>query len=382
MDRRHFLGGACALAGGAMAGGALLASRREKIETFTRLPATHSVIPVVGDGKWIWTEPPKDRTGYLEPQSYDLRIGVELMGEGNATGIEASTPVPVEHPEQAIDDVQIEGENCEVKLQKLGEGAAQLVLAAPGIARGQIVRAVAHYRLTLKKQYQGYDREQFPAEQAGPPAEIRKLYLHDSPGIQTSSPLVRKLAAELRAESSQVHPWDLATKFYSWGREHIEPKRGPFIGVVNALRRRTGDCEELAGIFVALCRSVGIPARLVWVPNHNWAEFYLTDHHGQGHWIPAHTSCYSWFGWTGVHELVIQKGDRLSVPYEAKLQRLVADWGQWSGKKPQFRYVADLTPIASEGGSADPGPGARSKHESGEWKLVGDHPMQRYMRSG
>ena len=88
--------------------------------------------------------------------------------------------------------------------------------------------------------------------------------------------------------------------------------------MVNSLRRRTGDCEELAGIFVALCRSAGIPARLVWVPNHNWAEFYLTDHEGQGHWIPAHTSCYTWFGWTGVHELVIQKGDRLSVPHEKR----------------------------------------------------------------
>ncbi|MCI0359366.1 MAG: transglutaminase domain-containing protein [Planctomycetaceae bacterium] len=378
MDRRHFLGAACALAGGAV-----LASRRQaEPEFFTRLPATHSVIPVVGDGKWIWTEPPKNQTGYLEPRSYDLNIGVELQGEGSATGIEASTPVPVAHPEQAIDDVQIDAENCQAKIQTLGEGAAQLVLAAPGIVRGQIVRAVARYRLTLKKQYLAFERDQFPAEQPEPPVEIRKLYLHDSPGIQTSSPLVRKLSAALRAESSQVHPWDLATKFYSWGREHIEPKRGPFIGVVNALRRRTGDCEELAGVFVALCRSIGIPARLVWVPNHNWAEFYLTNDAGQGHWIPAHTSCYSWFGWTGVHELVIQKGDRLSVPYEAKLQRLIADWGQWSGKKPKMRFIADLKPLPPDGQTDDAGPGARSKHESGEWKLAGDHPMQRYMRSG
>ena len=27
-------------------------------------------------------------------------------------------------------------------------------------------------------------------------------------------------------------------------------------------------------MLVALCRAGGIPARLVWVPNHNWAEFY------------------------------------------------------------------------------------------------------------
>ena len=65
-----------------------------------------------------------------------------------------------------------------------------------------------------------------------------------------------------------------------------------------ALKERRGDCEEMAGIFVALCRHCDIPARLVWVPNHNWAEFYLTDDQGEGHWIPAHTACYHWFGWT------------------------------------------------------------------------------------
>jgi hypothetical protein len=190
---------------------------------------------------------------------------------------------------------------------------------------------------------------------------------------------VQKLSQELAA---QEHPWDLAEKFFGWGREHVEPKRGAFIGVVNALRRRTGDCEELAGIFVALCRSVGIPARLVWVPNHNWAEFYLTDQDGQGHWIPAHTSCYSWFGWTGVHELVIQKGDRLNVPHEKRLQRLIPDWAQWSGKRPALRYFAALTPTAGDSLGSDAGPGARSKHQSGEWKLAGEHPMQRYMRNG
>jgi hypothetical protein len=380
MDRRRFLGTACALVGGAVAG--VLATRRElELESCTQLPATHSLIPVVGDGKWIWAEPPKDQTGYLEPRTYELNIGVELKGEGNATGIRASTPVPTAHPEQTIDDVRIETEGCQATIQSLGEGSAQLVLAAPNIGRGQIVRALARYRLTIKKQYQGFGRDRFPATQPAPPADIRKLYLHDSPGIQTSSSEVRKLSAEL-CGTSQSHPWDVAQSLCRWGSEHIKPKRGPFIGVVNALRRRTGDCEEFAGVFVALCRSIDIPARLVWVPNHNWAEFYLTDVEGKGHWIPVHTSCYSWFGWTGVHELVIQKGDRLSVPHDSKLQRLIPDWAQWSGKKPMLRFIADLNPLSPAGHSDDAGPGARSKHDSGEWKLVGDHPLQRYMRSG
>jgi hypothetical protein len=356
-------------------------------------PPAFAVVPVVGDGKWIWTEPPKE-TGYLEPRSHELSIGVELQGEGDATRVRASTPVPIEWPEQTIDDVRIETDGCEARLQQVGEGAAQLLLAAPGIRRGQTIRAVAHYKLTLKKQYLGFEADRFPAEQPELPSAIRKQYLQDSPGIQTSSAEVRKLHRELtqfpiasegngtRSVPAASHPWDLVQSFQVWVGKNMTPKRGRYTGVVNALKSKVGDCEEMAGIMVALCRASGIPARLVWIPNHNWAEFYLTDSEGTGHWIPAHTSCYSWFGWTGVHELVIQKGDRVTPAHEKRPQRLLEDWLQWSGKQPKARFVAELTPGPPSIEQSDPGPGARSKDVSGEWKLAGNHPMDRYMRNG
>jgi hypothetical protein len=341
---------------------------------------TWAVVPVVGDGKWIWTEPPKGQTGYLEPRTYDLKIGVELQGEGDASQIRASTPVPLPHAEQQVDDVQIQTEGCEASIQKVGEGAAQLLLAAPRIGRGQKIAAVARYRLVLKKQYFGHEQDRFPAEQPDPPQAIRKLYLGDSPGIQTRSPEVRKLQAEVKRQAN--HPWDLAENCKRWVHENIEAKRGNFIGVVNAIKRRHGDCEERAGVFVALCRAAGIPSRLVWVPNHNWAEFYLTDLEGRGHWIPAHTSCYSWYGWTGAHELVMQKGDRVMPAHEKKAQRLLEDWVQWMGKAPAARFVAELNPLPPSTGESDPGPGARTKLASGEWKISGKHPLDHYMRDG
>ncbi|HEX5106389.1 MAG TPA: transglutaminase-like domain-containing protein, partial [Pirellulaceae bacterium] len=186
-----------------------------------------------------------------------------------------------------------------------------------------------------------------------------------------------------RSVPATLHPWNLVQSFQAWIAANMTPQRGPYTGVIKALRNKLGDCEEMAGIMVALCRASGIPARLVWVPNHNWAEFYLTDHEGEGHWIPAHTSCYAWLGWTGVHELVIQKGDRVTPAHEKRPQRLLEDWLQWIGKQPRARYLAELTPVASpSGGESDAGPGARSKVASGEWKLAGTHPMDRYLRNG
>lgn len=417
MKRRQFLAaGAATLAAASAASPWFVAPTAPAQASFH--PPAFAIIPVVGDGKWIWTEPPKDQTGYLEPRAYELSIGVELQGAGDATGIRGSTPVPIAFPEQQIDDVRIEAEGCEAGLHRVGEGAAQLMLSAPGIRRGQTIKAIAHYRLTLSKQYQGFDANHFPADQPAPPASIRKLYLQDSPGIQTRSAEIRKLHRELTGSTSPLsprgraaggeganatltrsvsegttsttgqashgtHPWELAQSFKTWIHDHIEPQVGSFIGVMNALKRRHGDCEEMAGIFVALCRASGIPARLVWVPNHNWAEFYLTDKDGAGQWIPAHTACYAWFGWTGAHELVIQKGDRVTPAHEKKPQRLLADWLQWSGKQPAAKYVADLTPLPPDMSTrSDAGPGARSKVASGEWKLSGNHPLDHFMRNG
>jgi len=383
MNRRIFVAGGI----GALGAVALHSWPPNRQNSESRVGPVSAVIPVVGDGKWIWTEPPKDQTGYLEPRPFELSIGFELSGEGEASHIEAATPVPMEQAEQEIGDVRLETEGCDAEFQQVAEGALLLYLSAPQLSPGQRIKALARYRMTLKKQYLGYKAEQFPAHQPPPPTTVRKQYLQESPGIQAAAPEVRKLLAQLHGQDD-LHPWSLAERAKAWISENIRPQAGKFIGVVNALKERRGDCEEMAGIMVALCRAAGVPARLVWVPNHNWSEIYLTDHDGVGHWIPVHTACYAWMGWTGVHELVIQKGDRVTPPHERKAQRLLGDWLRWVGKRPAVRYIAELKPLpprpdsTASPGDNDPGPGARSKQSSGEWKLVGNHPFDSYMRNG
>jgi transglutaminase-like putative cysteine protease len=341
------------------------------------LPPAYSVIPVVGDGRWIWKEPPEGETGYLEPRPYDVSVGIELEGTGPASDITSTTVAPLEYPEQKILESSIDVRGCQAQVRKLAEGAGQLVLAAAEIGAGQVIRAVARFRMTLFKQYFAYHADQFPARQEVPP-EIRKAYLQDSPGIQVRSRQVRTLAAELTSGTPK-HPFEQAQAFAEWVPKNIKPQIGSYTSVTAALDDRRGDCEEMAAVFVALCRSVGIPARLVWVPNHNWAEFYLTDNDSKGHWIPAHTACYSWFGYNGAHELVLQKGDRFTPPEKRKQVRLLADWTRYSGSAPKVRYLAELTPLADDTGG-DPGPGARRKDAKGEWQVVGNHELDRYVR--
>ena len=374
MQRRRFLTNSVLAAGGALAVQSV--SKPASDHTFLRQSPVWSFDPVVGDGKWIWREPPKEERGYLEPRSYDLSVGVELRGVDNACKAMATTPVPMSHPEQIVKEVTIEKFGCEAIVRELAPGARQLLLYAPEIAAGQVVKAVAHFKTTLYKQYHAFELDQFPAKQIVS-AEVRAVALGDSPGIQVSAPAVRKLAFEISKE--QNHPWEKAQAFVKWIRSSIRPQLGAYTSVLTAIEKRVGDCEEMSALFVAFCRASGIPSRLVWVPNHNWAEFYLTDHEEKGHWIPVHPACYNWFGWTGAHELVIQKGDRVRVPEQSNPSRLLMDWTRSTGR-PRTNFQASLTPLPTEE-YGDAGPGTRTKDpKTGEWKITGKHEFDRYAR--
>ncbi|QDU95728.1 transglutaminase-like domain-containing protein [Lignipirellula cremea] len=335
---------------------------------------TSSIIPVVGDGDWIWTEPPEE-TGYQESRNFQLTVGISLTGgKGAASNIKATTPIPVAHPEQELYNAQIDNYFCAASTRQLTPEAAQLCVAAPQLLPGQKIGALARFQLRIRKDYRGFEKDQFPAAQEFP-REFRKQYMYDSPGIQTRQAAVKEMADKIGGQFD--HPWDKAKAFHNWVWTEITSRIGSYTSVIAALRDRVGDCEEKAATFAAFCRVSGIPARLVWVPNHNWAEFYLQDESGYGHWIPAHTSCYSWFGWTGAHELILQKGDSVPIPEKSKPERLMSDWMQWQGAKPEVQYIAKLEPIVESG---DPGPGAREKDERGAWTPFGPYADKPFMR--
>ena len=184
INRREFMQ-STALSLGAGVGGSL-GSPAGKLggpihEASLRQPS-FAVIPVVGDGKWIWIEPPADgQTGYLEPREFEVTVGIELLGRGPAHTIQASTVAPLSFPEQEITDLRIEVEGCVAKVTPVSDCAAQLVISAPRIVRGQRVSAVARYRMQLKKDYRGFSRESFPA--AVIPFAIR---FHSRPGFRSA----------------------------------------------------------------------------------------------------------------------------------------------------------------------------------------------------
>jgi hypothetical protein len=344
----------------------------------SRIRSFSTTTEVIGDGKWIWTKPPEGETGYLEPRKFEFWTRIAIRANGVTRDLRSGTAVPVELPEQQIDDATIITQGCVAEFRQFAPAAGQMLLSAPALAAGQVVMATARFRLTLLKQFFDYNREFFPTKQEFP-KDFCKQYLYKSRGIQTRPKEVRELAEKLGGQLE--HPWDKAHAFKKWVWENIHSDKAMrYTGVVNAIRTGVGDCEERACVFAALCRLHGIPTRTVWVPNHVWAEFCLHDHQGQGHWIPAHTSGYTWFGLTGGHELVLQKGDGVQIPGLGKELRFAHDWSKSAGPRATVVYTSELRPLASQL-AEDPGPGGRIKPPEGAWK-TGHHEFDKWLMNG
>ena len=129
--------------------------------------------------------------------------------------------------------------------------------------------------------------------------------------------------------------------------------------------------------------SQGYPRGRFGSPGHVWAEIALHDHDGIWHWIPIHTAAYSWFGWTGAHEVVLQKGDKIHVPGRTRALRLVDDWYRIKGPKPKTEFTMEIRPVAERGEGSDTGetgPGGRKKTPDGQWQLLDSAADRRFVR--
>ena len=106
----------------------------------------------------------------------------------------------------------------------------------------------------------------------------------------------------------------------------------------------------MTSLFVALCRAADIPARTVWVPEFSYAEFYLLDKKGEGHWIPCSPAGTKAFGEMLDTKPVLAKGDnfrppygqpRASAVYPGVSDRLPAT--PQGGGRPSVQFIHEMT---------------------------------------
>ncbi|MDO8678343.1 MAG: transglutaminase-like domain-containing protein [Acidobacteriota bacterium] len=130
--------------------------------------------------------------------------------------------------------------------------------------------------------------------QAGPADQDLARYLAAEPFIESDAPEIRAAAERMVQGVTGVRA--RAEQLTREVNQLLEKK--PTVSLPSALevlRTKVGDCNEHTVLFVALARSIGIPARinagLVFVHGafyyHAWPEVYLDEGRGRGLWLPV-----------------------------------------------------------------------------------------------
>ncbi len=148
-----------------------------------------------------------------------------------------------------------------------------------------------------------------------------------------TGPTIEPDSAAAANEVLAPNDWQRVEALYDYVIEHVKYEDGAQDkSSVQALQDGKADCHGISALFVAMCRTAKVPARMVWVDEHQYAEFYLEDEAGKGHWYPVQSAGTRAFGEMPTPKVILQKGDNFRVP-ERRRERL--------------RYASDFTILLS-----------------------------------
>ncbi|MEZ6134728.1 MAG: transglutaminase domain-containing protein [Pirellulaceae bacterium] len=295
---------------------------------------------------------------YIAPKSIEMQVGVQIVaGDGNMLNTIAMTVFPTDWPEQTVEVVEVNVPPAlRYSFRDLPHNNRQLLFESQMIPGGSRQLATIKVRIEKKHIVGPEDTTAFVIPRRTS-RDIRN-FLGNSPYIEADAGEIRKIVREVD-ETQPLNDWKRVEALYDWVRDNIEYENGELKTVREALKDRKGDCEEMTSTFVALCRAAKVPARMVWIPNHCYPEFYLEDSAGEGYWFPCQVAGTRNFGSMPEYLPILQKGDRFKVPEKREVQRYLADYlksGKVLGRtNPQVEFVRQLLGDAANLRSPDLG---------------------------
>jgi len=176
-------------------------------------------------------------------------------------------------------------------LRPIGISVTAADLSVPGqtftgTVTGNLIDGVFEVR---HERYPGEDPPTFPP--ATPPAGELARYLAPEPYIESGSPAIVELAHQLTA--GVTDSWQAVRRISQWVADEIRYDIPGGVSALKTLELRRGECGAHSRLTAALCRSAGIPARVVWgciyspekggvFGQHGWNEVHM----GAAGWIP------------------------------------------------------------------------------------------------
>jgi hypothetical protein len=279
------------------------------------------------------------------PETIRFRVGAEITASrGACRGIVATVTVPLDCPEQEVSlvDEEVSPEVESVTYRMLQGGARQMVISVPFLRNGATARAVVTAEVTMRPILppEKTDHLKIPKRL---PRNLR-MFVNGSPYIEVKHQRVRSLNREILKDFDETRSdWEKVETLYDYVIEHIEYVEGPDKGAVDTLRDGQADCQGRSMVFIALCRANKIPARMVWVDGHAYAEFYLEHAEGEGNWYPVESAGTRAFGEMPLARVILQKGDNFTVPERKERLRYASDYliglPTPGGGRPTVKYI-------------------------------------------
>jgi len=300
-----------------------------------------------GQSQAQFKEAPQDKGARLDREATTrIKIGVVVKATGTTHHAIATAPIPIEWPEQRVQIVneEVSPQVKNVSYRQVGAGGVkQMVVEIPQLLAGQEAKALITFEVTRNALAAPPDTSIFKI----PKKLDRQLtvFIGTSPYIESRHPKIIAAAKEALSGHEEDTDWQKVEAIYDWTRTNIVQKSSELKGAARTLYEKEGDVDELPSVFIALCRSQKIPTRTVFVHGHCYAEFYLEDDDGQGHWFPCQVSGVRSFGSIAETRPILQKGDNFKNPENPKeRQRLVTEYftAMGRGGKPQVTFVSEL----------------------------------------
>ncbi|MHC2070722.1 transglutaminase-like domain-containing protein [Bremerella sp. T1] len=281
--------------------------------------------------------------GTAKTTKYQVGVKIQAVG-GPCAGLTATIPVPADWPEQTVrlSDEEISPEIGRVGYRLVEGTVKEMMISVPRLNPGQTAVAVITVEVERRSASPPEDTSGLIVPRRLPLAMRR--YLGSSPYIESRHGEIRRKASEITKDIES--DWDKVEAIYDWVRDNISYTSMKPTNAVTALREEKGDFEDVTGLFIALCRASDIPARTVWIPSSSYAEFYLEDAEGVGHWYPCRVAGDRAFGEMPDHPIILQKGDNFRIPGRKDPVRFVNE--KLSGKsvrgggKPQVEFVREV----------------------------------------
>ncbi len=315
----------------------------------TFIPAVFT-LALVGTARPAWSQFGKQATkgatlGESKTTQYQAGMTITAGPGGPCRGLTGTLPVPTEWPEQTVKIMKEDiTPGAQVTYRTIEGAVQQMVVSVPFLPAGEEARVVVTYEIKRSALLAPEKPTLFVIPDKLSTEE--RLLLAPSIGIECRSTKIRSLAKDISKDKANA--WEKAEALYDYAKNNVEFKQSPFKGAMEALKDKDGDVEDIASLFIALCRAINIPARTVWVPGSCYAEFMLSDDEGKHHWIPCVMTGERSFGLIKEQWPILQKGDNFRVPESPKtMYRFVPEQLTGKGGKPIVKFVREVVDLGA-----------------------------------